>query len=165
MPAIHVGMDGFAGAQKVYESEASLSLELSLILDRRVRINAAVSHYFEDQMDGGRVTMDTSSATVGLRLGNLRATRLWADVGYAHVATHDPAGSSSVHGPTVDLRLERDLTSLVLVTGSAGVMLFDAFEAYTGRIGVRVNHIEAGFRVLDFTVGPALFGPEIGVAF
>ena len=38
-------------------------------------------------------------------------------------------------------------------------------HAWSARIGARYHHLDAAFRVLDFDVGPALFGPEIGVGF
>jgi hypothetical protein len=38
-------------------------------------------------------------------------------------------------------------------------------RALGGRVGVRFEHVEVAFRALDFNVGPALFGPELGVGF
>ena len=43
--------------------------------------------------------------------------------------------------------------------------LQDGVRGVAGRVGVRFHHIEAAFRVLDLNVGPALYGPEIGVGF
>jgi hypothetical protein len=165
MPRVDLNADGFAGAQKVYESEGAFSLELALVFDRRVRITVATSHYFENQMDGSRVTMNTPSLTFGLRLAGEGTTRLWGYAGYQRVSTNDPLGSSAVNGVAFGGRLEHELTSRVFLVGTGGAMLFDDFRGFTGRVGARMNHIEIGFRVLDFEVGPALFGPEIGVAF
>jgi hypothetical protein len=30
---------------------------------------------------------------------------------------------------------------------------------------VRIHHVEIGVRYVDFTVGPALWGPEVGIGF
>jgi hypothetical protein len=38
-------------------------------------------------------------------------------------------------------------------------------RAASVRAGVRYRHVQASFSVLDFNVGPALFGPELGIGF
>jgi hypothetical protein len=46
-----------------------------------------------------------------------------------------------------------------------GAYLADGVRGVAGRVGVRFHHVEAAFRVLDLNVGPALYGPEVGVGF
>lgn len=164
-PKLDVGATGFAGAQKVVESDGSLSLELSLVFSRKFRINAAVSHYFEDTMPDRRVTMNIPSLTMGVRLGPPGRTAVWIEGGVAHVATNDPAGSSSITGSLAQLRLEHQLDRKTALTATGGALLFSELQAMTARAAVRIHHVELGVRYMDFTVGPALWGPEVGIGF
>jgi hypothetical protein len=164
-PRILVEADMFAGAQKVHESNGSLSVEASLVVQRAFRINAAVSHYFEEQMEDGRITMTVPSLTAGLKLGEMPKSKLWLEGGVVHVRTNDPAGSAAVTGSQLGVRIEHELNPNTSVIANGGAMLFSDMQAATGRLAVRFHHVEAGFRYLDFSVGPALFGPEIGFGF
>ncbi|MEO8704946.1 MAG: hypothetical protein ABI867_33140, partial [Kofleriaceae bacterium] len=164
LPPIHVDAEGFAGGQKVVDSDASLSAALSLVFQHRFRINAAVSHYFENEMDGGRVTLTLPAFTVGVRLGDLGPTKLWLEGGITYARTRDTNGSVGLLGSTADLRGEHQLGAATLLA-TAGAMLFDDLQAFTGRVGVRYHHVEVAFKVLDFSVGPPLYGPEIGIGF
>lgn len=166
LPHIDVGADGFVGAQKVVDSNAALSLELAVIFQHKLRLTAAVSHYFEDEMDGARVTLTAPSLTVGGRIlgGKARPTALWIECGVVHVQTADPLGSAGITGSYLGGRVEHRAGDVLLI-GSGGAMMFDGVMAGTARAAVSWNHLEAGFRVLDFSVGPALWGPEIGLSF
>ena len=164
-PRILVESDGFAGAQKVHESDGSLSLELSVVFQRFIRFNAGVSHYFERQMDDSRVTLTAPSFTAGIKLGELPRTKLWLEGGVVHLRTNDPAGSSAINGSLLGGRIEHALADDTHLIAQGGGMLFADVQAVTARVAVRFRHVEAAFRYLDFTVGPALMGPEIGIGF
>ena len=104
--------------------------------------------------------------SAGLRLGSIGPTRLWVEAGAMYLKTSDPRGNSSTAGPTVGLRLEQNIANnLDGVATLEGAYLEDGMRAWAGRVGVRFHHVEAAFRVLDLNVGPALYGPEIGVGF
>jgi hypothetical protein len=165
MPKIDVSAAGFAGVQKVHESDGAMSLELSVMFNRRLRLNAAVSHYFEDQMDGSKVTLTAPSFTIGLGVGSSPRWRLWFELGAVHVGTKDLRGSSSLTGAQFGARLEHQLTPDLLLVGAGGAMLFEDVQASTGRLALRWNHVEAAFRYVQFSVGEALYGPELGFAF
>ena len=164
-PRILVESDGFAGAQKVHESDGSLSLELSVVFQRFIRLNAGVSHYFERQMDDSRVTLTAPSFTAGIKLGEMPRTKLWLEGGIVHVRTNDPAGSSAVNGSLLGARVEHALARDTHLIAQGGAMLFSDMQAVTARVALRFHHVEAAVRYLDFSVGPALMGPEIGIGF
>jgi hypothetical protein len=64
------------------------------------------------------------------------------------------------------VRLEHQLSPKLALVGTVeGAYFENNVRAWSGRAAVRWNHIEAAFRVLDFNVGPALFGPEVGIGF
>jgi hypothetical protein len=153
----------YAGAQMVHESDGSFSAELSFV-DSRFRLDGTFTHYFENQMDGGRITMNVPTLSFGMRLSEAAA---WLHAGVAHVSTHgDPMGGSSITGSLIGTRLEHPLSRGATLFGVAEAMWFeDDVKAYGGRVGVRLGHLQASLRVLDFNVGPALYGPELGVRF
>ncbi len=159
-------VEGYAGAQKVFESTGSVSLGLSVV-DDRIRLNAGVTQYYEDRMQGGRLTMTMPSLTGGLRLGPGGPTQFWLEAGATMERTKgDAADDSMLVAPTIGARLVRPLSPRISLQATAEGMFFsNSIRAFSGRVGVRFEHVEAAFRVLDFNVGPALFGPELGVGF
>ena len=158
-------VDGFAGAQKVYDSDGSLTVALSVI-DQRFRLNGSFTQYYETEMSGDHISMMVPEITGGVRLGSTDSTSAWLEGGVMYVKTNDPRGNSSVTGPSIGARIEHRLSPALAVVGTAeGAFLQDNVKAWTGRVGVRFHHVEAAFRVLDLSVGPALFGPELGVGF
>lgn len=159
-------VEGYAGAQKVFESDGSVSLALSVV-DDGIRLNAGVTSYYEDRMQGGRLTMTMPSLTGGMRLGPGGPTQVWLEAGATMARIKgDPAGDSSLVAPTIGARVVRPLSgSMSLLATAEGMFFSHDIRAFGGRVGLRFDHVEAAFRVLDFNVGPALFGPELGVGF
>jgi hypothetical protein len=161
-PAQRSKVEVYAGAQKVHESDGSVSAEVSVV-DRHFRVNGMLTHYFEERMDGGQLTMTMPALTVGFRFTDAPA---WLEVGVVNSQTHgDPMGNSSITGPMIGTRLEQQVGGAT-VFGTAEAMFFENnIKAYGGRAGIRFGHLQASFRVLDFNVGPALYGPELGLRF
>jgi hypothetical protein len=157
---------GYAGAAKMYESDGAVSLELAVV-DKRFRIDGGLTHYFEDQMDSGRITMTMPTLTGGIRIDDLGKTGVWVEGGVVHVQTKgDPNGNTTITGPIAGIRVEHALSPKLSLLGTADGMFFkDDIKAYGGRVGLRYGHLQATFRIVDFNVGPALFGPEVGVGF
>lgn len=156
----------FAGAQKVHDSDGSASIELSVI-DRRLRLNGAFQRYFERQPGAEMLTMSMPSLTGGLRIDDMGATAVFLEGGVVHVRTNnDLMGDSKMTGPIAGLRVEHALGATLTLLGDVQQMWLDNdVRATAGRVGVRYKFVQAGFRVLDFNVGPALYGPEVGVRF
>jgi hypothetical protein len=159
-------VEGYAAAQKVFESTGSVSLALSVV-DRRLRFNVGVTQYYEDRMDGGRLTMMMPSLSAGVRLDTGGPTQLWLEGGATAARIKgDPAGDSMLVAPTLGARVVHSLSPRLALLGDAEGMFFSHdVRAFGGRVGVRFEHVELAFRALDFNVGPALFGPELGVGF
>ena len=159
-------VEGYAGAQKVFESNGSVSLALSVV-DSRIRLNAGFTQYYEDRMDGGRLTMAMPSLTGGVRIDPGGPTQFWLEGGATMARTKgEPAGDSSLVAPTVGARLVYQVSPRTSLLATAEGMFFsNDIRAFGGRVGLRFNHVEAAFRALDWNVGPALFGPELGVGF
>lgn len=158
-------VDVFLGVQKVHESDGAASASLA-VEDRWFRLAGAITRYHEDQMDGARLTLTVPTILLGIRVDDRRGTRAFLEGGAAFAVTrNEPAGDSSLSGPIVGVHLEHRLGRPSLI-GDAHAMFFEAgVRAYAARVGVRLGHFEAALRVLDFNVGPALFGPEVGLRF
>jgi hypothetical protein len=161
-----VSVDFFAGAQKVHESDGSLSLELAFN-EGRFRLGGAISRYFERQPDAGALTFTLGSLYLGVRIDDGGPTRAYLEAGAAFAATgNDPVMDSSVGGALGGVRVEHRVGRRLSVVGDAQVMVFEHdVRAGAVRAGVRWGHLQATLRYLDLNVGPALFGPEIGIRF
>ncbi|MBV8756637.1 MAG: hypothetical protein JO257_05165 [Deltaproteobacteria bacterium] len=156
---------GFAGAQKVIGSDGSFSLALAVV-DRRLRLDGSVTQYYENEMSGARVTMMAPEISAGIHLGADAPTRVWLQTGVMYLSTSDPAGSTSNAGPTIGARIEHRASNDLTIAGTVeAAYLQDGVHGVAGRVGVRFHHVEAALRVLDLDVGPALYGPELGVGF
>ena len=156
---------GFAGAQKVIGSDGSFSLALAVV-DQRFRLDGSLTQYYENEMSGARVTMMAPEITAGVHLGADAPTRVWLQTGVMYLSTSDPAGSASNAGPTIGARIEHRASPDLTFAGTVeAAYLQDGVHGVAGRVGVRFHHVEAAFRVLDLDVGPALYGPELGVGF
>lgn len=156
---------GFAAAQKVIGSDGSLSLALAVV-DRRLRLDGSLTQYYETEMTGAHITMLAPEVSLGVHLGADAPTRLWLQTGVMYLSTNDPAGGTSNAGPTLGARVEHTVSSDLSLAGTVeAAYLQDGVRGVAGRVGVRFHHVEAALRVLDLSVGPALYGPELGVGF
>lgn len=157
--------DAYVGVQKVVESDSSISASVA-VTDDWFRLAGYVSHYREDRMDGGgTLAMTLGGGTFGLPLQIGGRSAAIFEGGVALLRTsNDPTADSSLTGGKVGLHLEQGLGEATVI-GDAHALLFDGVRAFEGRLAVRYGHVEAALRVLDFDVGPALYGPELGLAF
>jgi hypothetical protein len=73
---------------------------------------------------------------------------------------------TSFVGAVVGVRLEMPLGSLATLVGNAELDIFsDHVTATSVCAGVKIGPLQASLRVLDFNVGPPLYGPELGLRF
>jgi hypothetical protein len=157
----------YVGAQKIYESDGAYNAEL-VVRDGRFRLAGAITHFFEPRGDGnGHLTMTMPSVTGGLRIDDGGATKVWLEAGVVGAVTrNDPVMDSSITGVIGGVRLEHRLARKTSALLDAQRMYFgDDIRATAIRAGVRFGVLQASFRVVDFNVGPALFGPELGLRF
>lgn len=160
-------VDGYAGVQKVHDSDGAFSAELA-VRDRRFRLAGSLTRFFEQRGDGaGTLTMTMPTLTGGVRIDDGGATRVFLEGGMAVAMTRqDPVMDSSITGALVGVRLEHAISRRLGATLEAREMWFSSgIRASAVRVGVHVGIVEASLRVVDFNVGPALYGPEVGVRF
>jgi hypothetical protein len=155
----------YAGAQKVHDSDGSASIELA-VSDWRLRMTGTYSRYFERQAVG-TLTMQMPTLLGGVRIDDMGDTAVYLEFGVAHVRTDgDVMGDTKLTGPIAGMRIETPLTKQISLVGDVQQMWFDHdIEATAARVGARYKYFQASFRVLDFNVGPPLYGPEVGVRF
>ncbi len=155
----------YAGAQKVADSDGSASIELA-VTDWRLRVTGTYSRYFERQ-PVGTLTMQMPTLMGGLRIDDMGDTAVYLEGGVVHVRTNgDVMGDTKLYGPIAGLRVEHTLSQELSLIGDVQQMWFDhEIKATAARAGVRWKYLQASFRVLDFNVGPPLYGPEVGVRF
>ncbi len=159
-------VDLFLGIQKVVESDRSYAASLAFT-DKWFRISGALSEYREQQMDGTKTALTLPTLMFGARVIGRGPTRAYLEGGVAMARTkEDGVTGSSLTGPIVGLHVEHALGSAPMFIADVHAMAFEVgVKAYSGRLGLRAGHFEVAFRVLDFNVGPALYGPEVGLQF
>jgi hypothetical protein len=157
---------GYLGLQKVHDSDGSGTVELS-VTDYRFRLSGAMSHYVEDQGDGGRTTLTLPSVMLGVRLTGRGNTQLFVDGGVSvAISRGAPAMDTSITAPTVGAQVVRFVNPKLALVADARAMWFQHdVTAVAGKVGIKFGHAQVSMRVLDFNVGPALWGPEVGLAF
>jgi hypothetical protein len=101
--------------------------------------------------------------------GALRA-RVFLEVGVAVAKTvNDPMALSALTGGKLGIHVEHPFggTGDPTLVADAHLLYFgdSGVKAFSGRAGVRVSFLELALRVLDLNVGPALYGPEVGLRF
>jgi hypothetical protein len=165
-PPRDVRVDFYAGAQKVHESDGSLSLDLAFN-EGRFRLGGSLSRYYERQPEHSALTFTLASLYLGVRVDDGGATRVHLEAGAVGATTNnDPVMDSSVGGFLGGVRVEHRVSRGLALIGDAQAMVFEQdVRAGAVRAGVRVGHFQAALRYLDLNVGPALFGPEIGLSF
>lgn len=165
-PPRSVTVDFYAGVQKVYESDGSVSADLAFN-EGRFRLGGSISRYFEQQPGLEPLSFTLGSIYLGYRIDDGGRTKAYLEAGAAGARTHnDPAMDSSVGGFLAGVRVEHTVAHRTALVGDAQAMVFeDDVRGGAVRAGLRVGHLQASVRYLDLNVGPALFGPEVGFAF
>ena len=165
-PSPPVKVDFYAGAQKVHDSDGSLSLELAFN-DGRFRLGGSITRYFEQQEDADALTLTIPTLYIGYRIDDGGPTRAYLEVGAVGARTrNDPVMNSSVGGVLGGVRVEHRVSRRISVVGDAQVMAFEKdVRGAAARAGISYRHVQATLRYLDLNVGPALFGPEVGIRF
>jgi hypothetical protein len=159
-------IEAYVGAQKVYESEGSWTVELG-IRDGLFRLGGSITRYYERQPDDSQLTMTMPSLLGGFRIDDRGPTKVYLELGAVNARTSgDVMGNSSITGGVGGVRIEHRLGKSTQLLGELHEMVFeDDVRAHSARVGVKFGMLQASFRALDFNVGPPLYGPELGLRF
>ncbi|HEY4055814.1 MAG TPA: hypothetical protein VGM39_04370 [Kofleriaceae bacterium] len=161
-------IDAFLGVEDTYESDQSATLMVSLS-DSRLRLAGSLTRYWEGQRDGTKLSMTMPTLELGVGTTSFGGTKVYAMAGVAYVKTANdvmPEDNNSITGGTVGIHVEAPIVPEWKLLVDTHLMAFQHdIKAWDARVGVRTHHLEAAFRYLDFDVGEALFGPEVGIAF
>lgn len=165
-PPRDVSIDAFAGGQWVHESDGAVQLDLAFN-QGRFRLGGWLSRYYEQQQEASPLTFTLGSLYMGIRIDDGGATRVHLEAGVAGGRTSsDPVMDSSFGGFAGGIRVEHRLQRGLALIGDAQAMVFEHdVRAGAIRAGVRIGYFQAALRYLDLNVGPALYGPEIGLRF
>jgi hypothetical protein len=159
--------EAYAGAQKVHDSDGSFTAELALV-DDWLRVGGTVSRYYEAQPGMDALTLTLPTLTLGVRVSDdIAGSKIYLIGGLVGAKTaNDKVMDSSFVGVVGGVRVETPLAGVLGLVGEAQLMQFsDNVRASSVRAGVKVGPVQASVRMLDFNVGPPLWGPELGVGF
>jgi hypothetical protein len=157
-------LDLYAGAHSVVGSDSAVVGELRASKDW-IGLGVSGIRYVEHVEEGKRednVSLYLTAFTISGRVLALGPTELWLDGGMAVTGSSEYA---TILGTAWSVRGEHDITPDL---GLRGQVRYYALEhdvtAWEGWAGVRAWFLQAGYRALQFNVGPPLHGPEAGVA-
>ncbi len=156
----------YVGAEKVTDSDGAGVIELG-VSEWRMRLDGTFTRYYERQPGGNMLTMTMPTLMAGFRIDDMGRTAVYVQGGVAHARTNgDEMGDSKITGPIAGMRVEHSLSKDISLLGDVHQLWFpNEISARQGRVALRYKYLQAGFRVLDFNVGPPLYGPEGGVRF
>jgi hypothetical protein len=135
--------------------------------DRRFRVELGLERFYERLPSDALLTMTMAQLSGHVRIDDLGNTAVYLGGGVVHARTNNaPMADSAITGTALGARVEQRLKRDMFLYGSAERMFFkDDMRATSARTGIRIGHFQAGLRVLDFNVGPPLYGPELAVGF
>jgi hypothetical protein len=156
----------YVGGHMVKDSDGAVAADLAFV-DRRFRVAARAIQYYERLPSNDLLKMTQASLTGGFRIDDMGHTAVFLEGGFVHNKTGgDPEMDTTITGVIGGLHLEHWLNRGTRLVGDAHLMAFpDDIRATSARAGIRFGHFQASMRVLDFNVGPPLWGPELGLAF
>ncbi|HEU5057639.1 MAG TPA: hypothetical protein VFU21_13990 [Kofleriaceae bacterium] len=157
-------LDLTLGAHSVVDSAGALLGELRASKDW-IGLGVSGIRYVEHVEDGKReddVSLSLAAFTISGRVFRHEATELWLDGG---LAMNGSSEYDTILGTAWSVRAEQGLAPDL---GLRGQVRYYALEhevsAWEGWAGVRAWFLHAGYRALQFNVGPPLHGPEAGVS-
>jgi len=159
-------LDVYAAAGKVHESDGMWTAELAL-RDGLFRLGGSITRYYERQPDNSMLTLTLPALIGGIRVDDRGPSRVYLELGITAAKTrNDPVMDTSLTGALGGIRVEHQLSRGTTLIGTAHEMLFENdVRAHAATVGVKLAVLSVSFRVLDFNVGPALYGPEVGLRF
>lgn len=162
-----VRFDLYAGAHSVVGSQGALVGEVR-VSKAWLGMSASGTSYFErvedvDKRPDQTVRLDLMALAVNGRIAASGPSEMWLDVGLAATTSSE---YDAVLGAMAGLRFEHQLGRDLGVAAQGRMYRMESdVSAVEGWAGVRAWFVRAGYRALRFNVGPALHGPEAGVAF
>lgn len=123
------------------------------------------SHYFEQapSMTGAdQITMNVWTVSGTARLYDSPATEVWIEGGVGGTSSTE---FERIMGPALGIQVEHAVTPALGMRGSARYYVLEQdIHASEARASIGVSYFSVGYRIFAFNVGPALRGPEVGVA-
>jgi hypothetical protein len=158
------GLDLYVGMQKLSGGGDAYAGELCLRTGR-FRLFGEVTRFEGVRMNEPFPTV--SHLSFGLRLDDGGPTHVLIEAGIAHASIGaGPVVDADPIGVIGGVRVERVLAHRISAFADVASLRFvDDVHATSFRAGVRLGPIQAAFRAIDFNIGPALYGPELGVRF
>jgi hypothetical protein len=156
----------YVGGHMVKDSDGAVAADLAFV-DGRFRVAGRAIQYYERLPSDNLLKMTQGALTGGLRIDDMGNTAVFVELGAVYNKTSgDPVMDTNITGVIGGLHVEHWINRGTRLVGDAHLMAFpDDITATSARAGVRFGHFQASMRVLDFNVGPPLWGPELGLAF
>jgi hypothetical protein len=157
----------YVGAQSVTSSDASMTLELRASYED-FGVGVRGTTFFEQ----AEVPMNKPAHLLRLdlwwvggsyRLDHDENSSVWVELGFTGLNSDDRV---SLSGGELGVRASHRLGGLIVANvGARHFELQDDVGANEVFGGLQASILQVTYRVVDFNVGPPLYGPEVGLAF
>src|SRR5262245_13913608 len=81
-------VSAYLGAQKVFESDGAIALELA-VADRWLRLGGTLTRFYERQQSGETLTLTMPSLALGVRIDDSASTRVYIEAGVVGAMTRN----------------------------------------------------------------------------
>jgi hypothetical protein len=154
----------YFGAQSVHDSDGALTAEARATFDDFGLGVRGTSFYERESagLDPQFVHLDIWWLGGFWRVDHDDRFSVWLELGFTGLS--DQTGLT-MSGASAGVHLWRQLAGAFSFVGGARTSLFQ-HDVHANELfaGVQVTFLQFSYRVLDFDVGPPLYGPEVGLA-
>jgi hypothetical protein len=154
----------YAGIQSVEGSDGGMTMELAVTYhDFGIALRGTGFYETVGSGDGQQhVQLDLGTMGAVYRVYNQDLLQVWLEGGLGGVSA---TGDIHVWGLFGGVKLTRKLGGDLAMAGELRhFRLEDDITANEARASMQISLLRVSYRVVDFNVGPALMGPEVGVA-
>ncbi len=157
-----VSTELYFGAQSVVNSDGATTIEARALYDD-FGLGVRASSFYEQQQDMNHyLHLDVWWLGGFWRMDHADNFNVWLELGFTGL--NDRAGLS-MSGVSGGLHAARYLVGAFSAVGGARFSWFQ-HDVHAGELfaGLQVSIMQITYRIVDFDIGPPLYGPEVGVA-
>jgi hypothetical protein len=152
----------YVGAQSVHDSDGAMTAEARATFDD-FGVGVRGTSFYEKQHTLEPRTVHLDMWWVGgmWRVDHGEKFNVWLELGFTGL---DDQTGFTMSGAGAGVHLWRHLGGALAVVGGARASWFQ-YDVHSSELfaGVQLTYLQLGWRLVDFDIGPPLYGPEFGL--